>query len=264
VYLVENSALGVRVQLTSASSTREVALYANASALDVAIMTGAADRTTRTVGFSFASGAAPLRTSSPAGFIERPLQRVYTPTFWPAVSWTEVGNDVILLRQTTGVMMSTGGALELMVARWAPMEQCDVEGGTGDDPGVHRIDWRIERAGDPQAEIDAQSFNRPITFDTVPLDQATTLDLATQTSLLGVSGNGIVSTLKPADRGGGVILRVLPMNGPVHVALPPSLAQTQATLVDLAERDGKVIGQAGASMDFDRATYGAIVSIRLQ
>jgi hypothetical protein len=264
VYLVENSALGVRVQLTSASSTREVALYANASALEVAIMTGAAEKTTRTVGFSFASGAAPLRTSSPAGFIERPLQRVYTPTFWPAVSWTEVGNDVILLRQTTGVMMSTGGALELMVARWAPMEQCDVEGGTGDDPDMHRIDWRIERAGDPQAEIDAQSFNRPITFDTVPLDQATTLDLATQTSLLGVSGDGIVSTLKPADRGGGVILRVLPMNGPVHVALPPALAQTQATLVDLAERDGKVIGQAGASMDFDRATYGAIVSIRLQ
>jgi hypothetical protein len=263
--VVEDSALGVRVRFTSASSTREVALYAGASALDVAIDTGAAELTTRTVGFAFASGSAPLRTSSPAGFEERALERVYTPTFWPAVDWIEVGGNVILSRQSTGAMMSTPGAVELMVARWAPAEQCDVEGGSGDDPTTHHIEWRIgHEPSDALAAIDAQSFNRPVVLDDVPLDQSTTLDLATEQSLLGVSGDGIVSTLKPADRGGGVILRVLPMNGPVHVAFPAALASTQATLVDLAERDQRVLGATGASMDFDRATYGAIASVRLQ
>jgi len=267
VNVIENGALGARVQFVSASSTREIALMANASALDVSVVTGAAEYTTRTIGFSFASvGSAPLRTSSPAGFIERPLQRVYTPTFWPAVEWTEVGGDVILLQQSTGVMMSTAGQEELMVARWAPSEQCDVEGGTGDDPGQHHIAWRIERApSDAQAEIDAQSFNRPITLDTVPLDQLTTLDLPVEQSILGVSGDGIVSTIKPADRGSGAILRVLPMNGPVHVTFSTLLAPSQATLVDLAERDQKSLGAiSNAAMDFDRATYGAIASVRLQ
>ena len=263
VSVIENGALGVRVAFTSASSTREIALYANQSALDVAITTGAAEITTRTVSFAFASGAAPLRTSSPAGFIERPLSRVYTPTFWPAVSWTEVGGDAILLRQSTGVMMTTPGALELMVARWAPAEQCDVEGGSGDDSGIHRIEWRLGRvASDAQAEIEAQSFNRPVVLEPVPLDQSTTLDLLPETSLLGVSGDGIVSTLKPADRGGGVIIRVLPMNGPVHVTFPASLVGTEMTTVDLAERDQNVLGPTQAAMDFTRASNGSIASVR--
>ena len=265
VTVIENGALGVRVEFASASSTREVALYANQTALDVAITTGAAQITTRTVSFALASGSSPLRTSSPAGFIERPLQRVYSPTFWPAVSWVEVGGDAVLLRQSTGVMMTTPGALELMVARWAPAEQCDVEGGSGDDPGTHRIEWRIERvASDTAAEIDAQSFNRPVALESVPLDQATTLDLAAETSILGVAGDGIVSTLKPADRGGGVILRVLPFGGPLTVTLPPWLVGTQMTSVDLAERDGKALGATQTTMDFVRSAHGAIASVRMK
>jgi hypothetical protein len=52
----------------------------------------------------------------------------------------------------------------------------------------------------------------------------------------------------------------LPMPGPVHVTLGPALTGKTMTLVDLAERDGNDIGTV---TDFDQATYGPIVSVRL-
>ena len=107
----------------------------------------------------------------------------------------------------------------------------------GSDPGIHRIEWRIERVASPaQAEILAQAFNRPIDLEILGTGQAATTDLAPEASLLGVSGDGVVSTLKPATRGTGVILRMLPMPGPVHVTLGPALTGKTMTLVDLAER----------------------------
>ena len=106
VQVLENGALGARVAFASTSSTREVWLGAGATGLSVAITTGAAQTTTRTVGFSFGGAAAPLVTSSPAGFVTRPLQRVFTPTFWPAVDWMTYGGTGIMLRQSTGVTMS--------------------------------------------------------------------------------------------------------------------------------------------------------------
>jgi len=266
VKVLENGALGVRVAFVSASSTREASLGAGATGLSVAIVTGAAESTTRTVGFALAGAQdAPLRTSSPAGFAVRPLQRVYTPTFWPAVAWAEYSGTGILLRQSTGVMMSTPGAVELMAARDARAEQCDFHVVTGSDTGTHRIEWRIERVSSPaDAEREAQAFDRPIDLEVLDTTQAATTDLPAEASLLGVSGEGIVSALKPTTRGDGVILRVLPMPGPVHVQLGPTLVGKSMTQIDLAERDGRDLGVAGPAVDFDRATYGAVASVRLR
>ncbi len=264
VQVLENGSLGVRVAFVSQSSTREASLGAGATGLSVAIVTGAAQSTTRTVAFSLAGTGAPLRTSSAAGFAERPLQRVYTPTFWPAVAWAEYAGTAILLRQSTGVTMSAQGAVELMAARDARSEQCDVLGGTGSDPGTHRIEWRIERAASPaQAEVLAQAFDRPIDLELVTTAQAQTTDLPAELSLLGVSGEGIVSALKPATRGDGIVMRVLPMPGPVHVQLGAALVGKAMTTVDLAERDGKDLGVAPVMVDFDQPTFGAIASVRL-
>ncbi len=265
VEVMDTPGLVARVVFHSASADREAALDAGATGLDFAITTGAAMGTTRTVTFSLAVPAgAGLTTEEPAGFEARPAERLYTPTFWSAVGWAQVGGVAVLLRQSTGVRMSTPGAVELMAARDARNEQCDVEGGTGSDTGTHRIAWRFEPASTPiDAARAAQAWNRPVDLEAVPLDQASTLDLPREQQMLGVSGAGVVSALKPADRGDGVILRALLMPGPVTVTLPPSLAGKHVTQVDVAERDGADRGVAGNSIVLDRATYGAIASVRL-
>lgn len=190
------------------------------------------------------------------------MARVYEPTFHPAVSWAETGGNAIMLRQSTGVSMSKQGLVELMAVRWAPSEACDFEGGTGDDSGTHRIEWRLERVSDPsRAELLAQAFNRPMELRGVPLDQATTLDLAPYSSLLTVTGGGVVSALKPADRGSGVIVRVLAMTGAVHVVPSPFFAFTKGNNVDLAERDGTPLASP-STIDVDPKT--SVASFRLQ
>ena len=266
VEVIEADGVFADVVFHGADADREASLAAGAIGLDLAVTTGAAMATTRTVSFSLAVPAgAVLTTSEPAGSAARVAERIYTPTFWPAVGWAEVGDTAILLRQSTGVRMSTPGAVELMAARDARQEQCDVEGGDGSDTGTHRIEWRIQPASTAaEAEQVSQAFNRPIDLEVVPLAQAATLDLPAATSLLGVSGDGIVSALKPADRGGGVILRAVLMPGPVTVTLPASLAGKQMTRVDVAERDGTSLGTAGTSLVLDPKTFGAIASVRLQ
>ena len=262
VEVLDTPGLQARVVFHGADADREASLGAGATGLTFTVVTGAAQSTTRTVSLSLAvpAGAA-LTTSEPAGSAVRPAERLYTPTFWPAVGWAQVGGVAVLLRQSTGVRMSTPGALELMAVRDARTEMCDVEGGTGSDTGTHRIEWRLEPASSAaEAEQLSQAYNRPLDLEVVPLDQASTLDLPRQASLLGVSGAGIVSALKPADRGGGVILRVLLLPGPVTVTLPPSLQGKAMTLVDVAERDGKALGTSGPTIVFDPASYGALAS----
>jgi alpha-mannosidase len=113
------------------------------------------------------------------------------------------------------------------------------------------------------AEQRAQLFNRPVVALPITVAASATPDLAPQQSILQVQGEGVVSALKPADRGAGVILRVQLMPGPVTVQLSPMLAGSKATRVDTSERDLSDLGVLGASITLDQKTYGALASIRL-
>jgi hypothetical protein len=162
---------------------------------------------------------------------------VYAPTFWPAVGWAQTGEWAVLLRQSTGVRMDTPGALELIAARDARQEGCDVLGGTGSDPGTHRIEWRIVHVADATAaELAAQVFDRPLAIVAVPTAPAGST-LAAGGSLLTIDGGGIVSTIKPAERGAGVIVRVQLLVGAATVHLSSLLPHGTITSADLAERD---------------------------
>jgi hypothetical protein len=264
--VLESTRLEARVAFSGPTFTVEVSLGAGASGLDVAVVTGAAQGTTRTVSLALAvAPGAPLRTSSPAGWQERPAQRVYDPTFYPAVAWTQVDRWAVLLRQSTGARMSEPGRLELMAARDARSEHCDVMGGTGSDPGPHRIEWRIERAASvAEAERAAQAFDRPLALELVGTQQAATTDLARQSSLVSVDGDGVVSALSPAERGDGAVLRVLLLPGPAQVHLSPAFVGKQLGVVDLGERDGKALGVATDTLALDPATYGSVAAFRLR
>jgi hypothetical protein len=263
VQVVEQGNLGARVVFVGASATREAALGATAHALDLAIVTGAAHATTRTVSLSFAA-TGPLSTSVPGGVAVRPAQYVYAPTYWAAVSWARVGDVAVLLRQSTGVRMDTPGALELMAVRDARQESCDNEGGTGSDTLSHRIEWRIVRATSAgAAEREAQAFDRPLQLLAVPL-AATGNAIASAGTLLSIeAGDGMVSALKPADRGAGIIVRVVGP-GQTSVRVSPAVASNpQATRVDLVERDLGPAALAAGVIVFDATRDGSIASVRL-
>jgi alpha-mannosidase len=161
--------------------------------------------------------------------------------------------------------MSTPGQMELMAARDARNEQCDVMGGTGTDPDSHRIEWRITRAASvADAERAAQAYDRPIDLVLGSIQQASTTDLPAQASLASVDGQAVISAIKPADRGPGVIVRVLLMPGPAEVQLASSLAGRQVNVVDLAERDLPTPVSSGNTIALDPAVYGPIASLRLR
>jgi hypothetical protein len=265
VQVLESSPLKATVAFVGADETREVSLAAGAAGLSLAITTGAAEGTTRTVSFAFAvPPGSRLSTSSPAAWLSRTAEYVYSPTFWPAVLGANVGGWGVLTRQSTGVRMSTPGVMEIMAARDARAEQCDVMGGVGSDPGKHRIEWQIERVTSAAgAELAGQAYNRPIDLVLVGTGQAATRDLPYQQSLLQVEGEGVVSALKPAERGEGVILRALLMPGPVTVHLAPIFRGRRVDFVDLAERDGKALGVTGESITFSPGTSPSIASVRL-
>jgi Glycosyl hydrolases family 38 N-terminal domain/Alpha mannosidase middle domain len=267
VDVLESSPLEARVAFEQADATLEVALAAGDAGLSLAITTGAAETTTRTVSFAFKTGSNPtLTTSTPGGYAARQAQRVYTPTFWPAVAWARVGDAAILLRQSTGVSMSTPGHVELMAARDSRSDQCELQGASGSDVGTHRIEWRIERATSPAAAATAaQAFNRPLVVEPVRTASASNQPpLPDQMSLLQVDGDGIVSAFKPADRGDGVILRALLLPGPVTVHLPASWVGKTLIQDDAAERDLKTLGPAPSAITFDAADGGSIATVRLR
>jgi hypothetical protein len=265
VTVLESTPLQVRVSFTASSYSVEASLAAGVDGLDLAVTTGAAQGTTRTVSLALAAGPdAALETSSPAGWQARPAQHVFDPTFFPAVSWAQVGSVAVLLRQSTGVRMSTPGLLELMVARDARSEQCDIMGGTGSDTGSHRIEWRMVTATTPAAaEVAAQAFARPLDALLVGTAQGSSASLAPSASLASVSGEAVLSAIKPAERGAGVIVRALLLPGPGQLQLGSSLAGAKLELVDLAERDVQSLGTAGATVRLDPAGTGSIVGLRL-
>ncbi len=256
--------LAVRVRFTTATATREARLDATSTGLDLALTTGAAAGTTRTARFAFAAGANPaLRTSLAGGFADRVPERVYSPTYWPAVEWASAGTTAVLLRQSTGVHFGSDGTMELMAVRNAQQEACDVEGGKGSDGDTHRIEWRIVAAPAPiDAARAAQAFNRPLVAELAGAPAATT-DLAAEQSLASVEGDGIVTALKPATRGDGVIVRALLLPGPVTVHLGPLLAGKKATRTDAAERDLEDLGDAGDAITLGRDRFGSIATVRL-
>jgi hypothetical protein len=264
VQVLENTPLVARVAFIAPSGTIEASLGAGQPGLDVAVTTGAAESTTRTVSIlvDAPSGAA-MTTSSPAGWQVRPAQHVFGPTFFPAVSWIQVGGWAVLLRQSTGVRMSTPGQLELMVARDARSEQCDVLGGTGTDTSTHRIEWRIQPAAQiADAARAAQAFDRPVDLMVVGTAQAVTTDLPPVQSLVTIGEGAIVSAVKPAERGPGVVVRALLTTGPATLKLLGPLAGKEVQRVDLAERSGPSLGAVDAVM-LDPAQLGLIAGLRV-
>jgi alpha-mannosidase len=150
-----------------------------------------------------------------------------------------------------------------MAVRWAPSEQCDIEGGMGDDPDVHRIEWMLTQAATAAAAARAaQSFNRPLAFLRSDGTRGSGA-LVAEGSLVSVDGDALISALKPAERGDGVILRALLLPGPATIHLSPALSALSRTRTDALERDLDDLGAGSDTLTLDAATFGSIATVRL-
>jgi hypothetical protein len=271
VSVLESSLLTARVAFQSATAVREAWVEGGSAGLSLALTTAAASGTTRTAEFSFAVPQnPPLYTSLPGGFAQRAPERIYTPTFWPAVNWLSSGPWAMLLTQSTGVRFSATGDVELLAVRNAPSEKCDVLGGKGTDSATHRIEWRIAPAANvAAAELLAQAENRPLLLYPVANNAAPPpgLALPSELSLLTAQGSGVVTAIKLAERGAGrgssVIIRALLLPGPLTLALSPALANRKLTQVDALERDIKDLGNVGSTLTLDSEHFGTIATLRL-
>jgi hypothetical protein len=259
----ERTALRIRIAFATRTSTREIGLDAGAEALDLALETAATEGRTRTAGFVFASPSDVLVASQAGGFASRPASKLYLPTFWPAVSWVMVGSWAVLLRQSTGASLD-GAHLALMAVRDVRSEQCDTTGAAGSDVGPHRIEWRLaraERAAD--AGRAAEAFDRPLVRTRAAPLSSGSGDLPREQSLASIEGPALLSALKPAERGAGLIVRVLLMPGPATLHLSPALRVRAITRVDALERDLEKLAPS-ESLQLDRAMFGPIATLRLE
>ncbi len=265
VQVLDDDGLRARVAFVGKDETREVWLDADSDALSLALTSGAAAGTMRSLAFAFTVDTPEtFATSLPGGYAVRPVQHVFTPTYWPAVEWATAGSAALLLRQSTGVTFRDDGRVELMAMRNAHQEQCDQEGENGTDDAVQRVELRLARATSPaSASVEAQRFNRPVSAIAVG-PQATAADLASDTPLVTVDGPGLITAVKPADRGGGTIIRALLMPGPVTLHLSPSLIGKSVERCDTSERDLASLGKAGAALTLDAKTFGSIATVRLK
>jgi hypothetical protein len=263
VQVLEQSGYRTRILFVAADSTREAWLDTGGYGLNLAYTGSAGGEITRDVAFSLAADGGTNFVSQAGGYHAPGPDRVYTPTWWPAVEWASSGPWALLLRQSTGVRFEAGGGLEVMAVRDAGVEWCDVLGGTGTDPDVHRIEWQLVRADSPvEAMQHAQAFNRPV-FG-VQVDAPTHPTGNADGTVIALEGDGVVTAIKPADRGAGVVVRVLLMPGPVTLHPGPSFRGTEVVHVDAAERDIESLGPVSASIVLDREHYGPIATLRFR
>jgi alpha-mannosidase len=106
----------------------------------------------------------------------------------------------------------------------------------------------------------AQRFNRPVEWMAAAGGDGS---LAAMGSLVSLDGEGVITALKPAERGEGVIVRALLLPGPA--TLTTMLPHTSITKTDALERDLSAIEQQGPGTSFalDHEGFGAIATVRL-
>jgi hypothetical protein len=206
---------------------------------------------TITCAFSSAINADTWWMDVPGGVVERPAHKLYDPTFWPANSFTVVKAEqgdgfVLFMGGPACTALRKNGQVECVVLRNAPKERAFgilplfSFPASGTDPDSHIIDYAVwfSLPGD-------LPFHRPAVTVRDALGQGwfgkrgVNIDDAAD-RLLGLDRSDVVvTTIKTADRGNGVIVRLYCTSsnrGTVRLTCP-FIKIRAAWLCDARERD---------------------------
>ncbi len=215
-----------------------------------------------------------LSMDSPGGVVERPPQRVYRPTFWPLHRFLHVhdrqgGRGLAVMQALPGAAAwQPQGQLDLVAARNATQEKAfgliGIPGNpaSGHEQEAYRFHFALlfTPAGDWRAHgIHRLAWSmRPGPWDDAGLRQG----LAD--ALLAVDAEDVrIAAIKPAWRGGGMIVRLeapAPLSHPIHVQSPRHPV-ARAWQCDARERDIRPldVDAQGVAVSMD----AAIVTLRL-
>jgi hypothetical protein len=209
----------------------------------------------------------------PGGVVERPVSKLYDPTFWPARSFVHLmrgrddGSGVAVFFGGLGCVTCTEeGVLQWVVLRNAPMERAfgvlplPAHPASGSDPDVHRIDYAVmvTPGGDHLANQLARRARQVLDESWLPGSGA---------ALAGRLAPGIdrddvlITGVKRASRGPGLVVRLARLaNAPVIARLTCDGVR-EALLCDALERDRSVIEVIDGTVLVP--VSGALVSVRL-
>ena len=240
------------------------------------LLGAAGRRRTVTCRFPTAFRSDHLTMNVPGGVIKRPRQKLYEPTFWPLRSFVHLKDDdsdwglAAFLGGPATASLGPSGQLEWMAFRFAPSERAwgvlpipahPCSGTAPDEAGFDYAVWFTPR-GDYRENRLPQCVRRALRaamFSPGTPD----IDAVANSVVLTDHDDVIVSTLKVASRGRGLIarLRSLEPDGTVRLRCPRQPIRT-ATLCDARERDLSPLDIQGGQAVVP--IQGAITSIRLQ
>ncbi len=229
----------------------------------------------RTLTVRFGTGLAPdrLAMDAPGGIVVRPLDRIYSPTFWPAQSFVHFqdrasGRGVALCLSMPGaVACRSDGTLELVALRNATGERVlgifPLQGMTvaGHEMSRHICEYALlfTEAGDWRQNAIPLAARRVFPGPEGPAGRGGMAESLAATDRPEVT----VTAVKRASRGDGIIVRLCCWGEaglPVVVSLRGFLPKA-AFLCDARERDLGPLLVSGREVRL--AMPGAIASIRI-
>jgi hypothetical protein len=209
-------------------------------------------RRTVTCSFSTAIRAAQLTMDVPGGIVERPVSKLYQPTFWPARSFVHLrtvpdGVGIAAFLGGPAAVTSDGlGTVEWVALRYAPRERAfgllpiPAHPASGTDPHEGQLDYAVWLTphGDAYRNGLPHHVRRALRAAMFAPGDPDLDDLANSVVVVDHS-DVMVTALKPAYDGNGVVVRLASFaRAAVTVALScPARPICWAALCSARERD---------------------------
>jgi hypothetical protein len=240
---------------------------------------GSADRRrTITCRFPALLSAHRLAMDVPGGVLQRPRRKLYDPTFWPARSYVHVREDstgqglAAFLGSPACATLGPTGALEWVAARNAPREVAFgvlplvSHPASGEHPDEHALDYGVWFTTDGDlAQQSLAAVSRRVLGDGWLAPSAPDLEGFVDSLVTTDRHDVLVSAVKTANRGPGVIVRLSTFGGGPGVGIArlrcASRRITAARLCDARERDLRDLPLEDGGVAVPIA--GALVSVRL-
>jgi hypothetical protein len=174
---------------------------------------------TITCAFPTISSARTMTMNVPGGVIERPQNKLYDPTFWPARSFVHVEDEAFGLAAFLGgpasIALTGAGMLEWVVFRHTPIERAFgllplvAHPASGSETRETHFDYAVwfTGPGDYRAHHLPMRVRQALRAAMFP-PGAPDLDAIASAVVESDSSDVLVSALKRADRGEGIIARL--------------------------------------------------------
>jgi hypothetical protein len=256
---------------------REMWIYDDDPRLYFRIVGRAGRRRTMTVRFATGLEANELLMDQPGGVVQRPLEKVYSPTFWPFQHFAHVrdrdtGRGLVLYQRWPGaVSFSRDGELSVVALRNAAIERAygllPLSGNParGYEKETYTFDYAIEFTEDGDWQENAVADKAYRRFHEPEADSS--LELLQEQRLAAVilsRPDVFLLAHKKASRGDGRILRLYTLSAvgeALHLCLQSESIRT-ATLCDARERDLEPLPTSGGGVDL--TLPGTITTLRVQ